>query len=259
MIELVTQSTQPMTPRNGAVRRVRRETSDTFTLDIEFTDLETTFEYAPGQFNMLYAFGIGEVPISISGHREGSNVVIHTVRDVGAVTHAICSLKPGMAIGLRGPFGRGWPVNESVGNDVLVVAGGVGLAPLRSTIQRLVRDRALYGSVSIIYGARTPSDLLYVSELERWRSRFDIEAEVTVDRADPRLARPRWRGDQADSASRRRSGPHYRAYLRSRGDDALHRSRAADLGVSDERIFLSMERNMRCGIGLCGHCQFGPP
>ena len=109
---------------------------------------------------------------------------MHTIRDVGAVTHAICAMKPGTPVGLRGPFGRGWPVEESVGNDVLIVAGGVGLAPLRSTIYTLIRERAGYGNVAIIYGARTPSDLLYVRELERWRARFDLDAAVTVDRAD---------------------------------------------------------------------------
>lgn len=248
---------QPMTPIPGTVRRVRRETSDTFTLNIELNDDRDAFSFDPGQFNMMYAFGVGEVPISISGNPAGQNVV-HTVRDVGAVTHAICKLKPGHPVGLRGPFGRGWPMEGAVGDDVIVIAGGVGLAPLRSTIYRLIHDRARYGSVSVIYGARTPADLLYVRELERWRARFDLDTAVTVDRADRN-----WHGHVGVVTKlipKAAIDPaHATAFIC--GPEVMMRFTIRELqtlGVADDHIFISMERNMRCAIGLCGHCQFGP-
>ena len=258
MAELIAQAAQPMTPRPGMVRRLSRETSDTFTLDIELTAPGASFTNAPGQFNMLYAFGIGEVPISISGDPTNEQVIVHTIRDVGAVTHAICAMKPGAPIGLRGPFGRGWPIEESAGNDILIIAGGVGLAPLRSTVYALIRERAKYGNVAIIYGARTPSDLLFVRELEHWRARFDLDAAVTVDRADRD-----WHGHvgvvtklipkaNVDPA-------HTTAFIC--GPEVMMRftiRELQNLGLADDRIFVSMERNMRCGVGLCGHCQFGP-
>ncbi len=258
MVEPMLLGQQPMTPRQGAVRKVHRETSDTLTLDIELSESEAPFSFAPGQFNMLYAFGIGEVPISISGDPGRGDVVVHTVRDVGAVTHAICSLRPGTAVGVRGPFGRGWPIEAAAGDDILVVAGGVGLAPLRSTIYTLIRDRERYGSVAVIYGARTPADLLYVRELERWRARFDLDTAVTVDRADRG-----WHGHvgvvtkliprvSVDPA-------HTTAFIC--GPEVMMRFTLRELqalGMTNDHIYLSMERNMRCGVGLCGHCQFGP-
>ena len=258
MVEPILQDLDPMVPRAGVVRKVRRETSDTFTFDIEMNDPDVQTSFAPGQFNMMYAFGIGEVPISISGDPERNDVVVHTVRDVGAVTHAICSLRPGAPIALRGPFGRGWPIEEAAGDDVLVIAGGVGLAPLRSTIYSLIRHRARYGSVSVIYGARTPEDLLYVRELERWRSRFDVDAAVTVDRADRG-----WHGHVGvvTKLIPKASVDPAHAIALICGPEVMMRfsiRELQNLGVSDDRIYISMERNMRCGIGLCGHCQFGP-
>ncbi len=258
MVESSTRVVEPMTPFGGVVRRVQRETADTYTLQIEFEQGEPEFRYEPGQFNMLYVFGVGEVPISISGDSDQGHVLVHTVRDVGAVTHAICSMKPGAAIGVRGPFGRGWPVDASTGDDILIVAGGVGLAPLRSTIYRLIRDRRLYGTVSVIYGARTPSDLLYARELERWRGRFDIDAMVTVDRADRG-----WFGHVGVVTKlipKAAIDPSHAAAFIC-GPEVMMRFTVRELqhlGLPNDRIYLSMERNMRCGIGLCGHCQFGP-
>ncbi len=258
MVESAVAVVEPMTPRTGIVRRVWRETADTYTLQIEFERADLDFRYNPGQFNMLYVFGVGEVPISISGDPSQSHILIHTVRDVGAVTHAICTMKPGTPIGVRGPFGRGWPIDEAAGDDILIVAGGVGLAPLRSTIYRVILDRQIYGNVSVIYGARTPSDLLFARELERWRGRFDIDVMVTVDRADRD-----WFGHvgvvtklipKADV-----DPAHATTFIC--GPEVMMRFTVRELekrGIPDDHIYLSMERNMRCGIGLCGHCQFGP-
>ncbi len=156
----------PMAPRPFRVTRRRRETNDTWTLELEPVS-GAPLSVAPGQFTMLYAFGVGEVPISVSGQADG--VLVHTVRAVGAVTEAICAAKPGTVLGVRGPLGNAWPLGE--GGDVVVIAGGIGLAPLRGVVYELVRRRGDFGEAALLYGSRTPAELLYPKELERWRRR----------------------------------------------------------------------------------------
>src|SRR5262249_2632741 len=151
----------PMAPRPFRVVRRRRETGDTWTLELEPVD-GTPLDVAPGQFTMLYAFGIGEVPISVSGAARGP--LIHTVRDVGAVTSALCASRPGAGLGVRGPFGNAWPVGPAAGGDVVIVAGGIGLAPLRPAVYHVLARRGEYGDVALLYGSRTPGDLLYARE-----------------------------------------------------------------------------------------------
>lgn len=244
-----------LVPSPFRVGERRQDTADTWTLTLE--PLGDGFAVAPGQFVMVYAFGVGEVPISVSGppDRPGEPVVL-TVRDVGAVTHAICSSEPGATLGLRGPFGNSWPVEAGSGGDVLVVAGGIGLAPLRPVVLHALAHRSEYGAASVLYGARTPQDLLYTDELRRWRE--ELAVEVTVDAADtswtgrvgvvPKLVE---RADFRPEAVRAFvCGPEVMIHFTV---EAL-RGR----GVPDERIFLSLERDMRCGVGLCGHCQLGP-
>jgi NAD(P)H-flavin reductase len=244
-----------MVPEPFRVTRRRRETRDTWTLELEPVE-GAPLDPAPGQFTMLYAFGIGEVPISVSAAGEGP--LVHTVRAVGPVTRAICASPPGSVLGVRGAFGNAWPVNEAAGRDVVIVAGGIGLAPLRGAVHEIVRRRGEYGDVALLYGSRTPADLLYRNELQRLRGRFDLQVEVTVDAAEAG-----WRGrvgvvpklvtgaavDPAETV----------AFLC--GPEVMMRFAARallDRGVRPERIFLSMERNMRCGLGHCGHCQLGP-
>ena len=132
---------------------------------------------------MLYAFGVGEVPISVSGDPSNGGPLLHTVRAVGSVTEAICRCDPGDQLGVRGPYGSSWPVDEAAGGDVVIVAGGIGLAPLRPVVHHLLAHRERYGRVVVLYGGRSPEELLYTAELERWRGRFDVEVEVTVDSA----------------------------------------------------------------------------
>jgi anaerobic sulfite reductase subunit B len=233
----------------------RRDTADTWTLALEPVD--TGFSVAPGQFVMVYAFGVGEVPISVSGPpaRPGDPVVL-TVRGVGAVSHAICASEPGAVLGLRGPLGNSWPIEAAEGGDVVVVAGGIGLAPLRPVILHAFARRPRFGAATVLYGARTPEDLLYGDELAAWGA--ELEVEVTVDAADTS-----WTGrvgvvpkllEQADfrpdSVSAFVCGPEVMIHFTV---EALR-----ERGVPDERIFLSLERDMRCGVGLCGHCQLGP-
>jgi anaerobic sulfite reductase subunit B len=242
-------------PRPFTVVRRRRETRDTWTLELAPAGGAAP-RFAPGQFAMLYAFGIGEVPISVSGDCEGP--LVHTVRAVGAVSQAICASRPGATLGVRGPYGNRWPVAESAGSDVVLVAGGIGLAPLRPAVHRILRGRGDFGEVSVLYGGRSPADLLYVRELERWRGRRDLQVEVTVDGADAG-----WHGKVGvvpKLIAGARFAPASTVALVC-GPEIMMRFAAQALlerGVAPERIFLSMERNMKCGLGHCGHCQLGP-
>jgi NAD(P)H-flavin reductase len=205
---------------------------------------------------MLYAFGVGEVPISVSGGAEGP--LVQTVRAVGAVTNAICASKPGAVLGVRGPFGNAWPVAEAAGSDVVIVAGGVGLAPVRPALYHLLQRREQYGTVTLLYGSRTPADILYARELERWRSRFDLHVGVTVDSASRE-----WRG-RVGVVPKLVAGVRFdpdSAVALVCGPEIMMRFTAqslVDRGLAPRRIYVSLERNMQCGVGHCGHCQLGP-
>jgi NAD(P)H-flavin reductase len=214
--------------------------------------------FLPGQFNMLYAFGRGEVAISLSGDPADRSRIVHTVRPVGAVSTAIANLEVGGVIGVRGPYGSAWPMQEALGRDVVVVAGGLGLAPLRPAIYHLLRVREHYGRVIILAGMRRPDEILFRNELEGWRGRLDVEVHVTVDHADPG-----WHGNVGvvPALIPRASFDPARAIALVCGPEIMMRYAAGtlqDAGVSPDRIYVSMERNMKCAIGLCGHCQFGP-
>ena len=246
-----------MTPRLGRIRRHRRETHDTFTLEIE-PEGGRPFAFRPGQFNMLYVFGTGEVPISISGDPDAPHVLTHTTREVGTVTRAMRRLKPGDAIGLRGPFGSGWPVEEAEGRDVVVIAGGIGLAPLRPVVYHLLAHRERYNRVVLLYGTRTPQDILYHREVRRWSSRLDVNVFATVDRATRQ-----WHGHVGVITTLIPRAPFdpNNALAMVCGPEAMMHFTVLELygrGLEAEQIYLSMERNMQCAIGLCGHCQYGP-
>lgn len=247
---------EPMVPVPYRITERRRELADTFTIGLEPVAGEP-MAFRPGQFNMLYVFGVGEVPISISGDRSRPSRLVHTVRAVGAVTDAMSALGPGAIVGVRGPFGSAWPVDAAVGSDVVVVAGGVGLAPLRPVIYEVLANRRAYGRVVILYGARSPGDILFERELHQWRGRFDLSVHVTVDRASPD-----WSGHvgvvtkliergvfDPDHAMAFVCGPEIMMDFAVRSLEAR--------GMTQDRIFVSMERNMKCAIGFCGHCQYG--
>ena len=244
-----------MVPRPFRVHRRRRETSDTWTLTLEPLAGDG-IDPLPGQFTMLYAFGIGEIPVSVSGVTNG--LLTHTVRSVGAVSGAICAAKAGAVLGVRGPFGTTWPLAEASGGDVVVVAGGVGLAPLRTAVQSLERTRTAYGEVTLLYGGRTPGDLLFRRELEQLRRRGKLDLDVTVD-----TAQHGWAGRVGvvpKLISTARFDPGSAVALVC-GPEVMMRFAVAALlqrGVAPEHIHLSMERNMQCAVGHCGHCQLGP-
>jgi NAD(P)H-flavin reductase len=247
----------PMLPWPFQIRRVKYETEDTFTIELQpLGDLEE-FTFLPGQFNMIYVFGVGEIPISISGDPANPRTLVHTTRAVGAVTKAMDKMRRGDILGIRGPYGVPWPVDHANGQDVVFVAGGIGLAPLRPALYEVVAHRERYGKVVFLYGTRTPSDVLFRQELENWRARFDLEIYVTVDRA-----MSGWRGNVGvvtNLISRAPFDPRNTMAFVC-GPEVMMRFTTMELhkrGVDNEHIFVSMERNMKCAIGLCGHCQFG--
>jgi NAD(P)H-flavin reductase len=253
----MTASTDPMLPRPYRVERVHRELRDTWTLTLTPADAQMP-PFAPGQFNMLYAFGIGEIPLSISGDPARTGTLVHTIRAVGAVSQALCALKPQAAVGVRGPFGSAWPLGACEGRDVLVIAGGIGLAPLRPIVYQLLAGRERYGRVALLYGSRTPSDLLYRSELERWRARGRLDVLVTVDRGTPE-----WSGSVGvvTKLIDRATFDAANAVALVCGPEIMMRFTAAGVlkcGVTADRVFVSLERNMQCAVALCGHCQYGP-
>jgi NAD(P)H-flavin reductase len=176
-----------MVPRLFRLADRRQDTADTFTLTLEPTD-GVSLSLVPGQFTMLSAFGVGEVPISVSSATEVDGPLQHTIRDVGAVTHALARTPIGDLVGIRGPYGTGWDVTDGEGADVVLVAGGIGLAPLRPAMLELLRHRQRYGRVVLLYGARSPRDVLYADELQRWMS-LGVSVLVTVD-----FGTPSWTG-----------------------------------------------------------------
>jgi len=236
------------------VSRVRREMSGVTTLELTPA---FAVRFVPGQFNMLYMFGLGEVAISLSGDPEHHQIV-HTVRAAGAVSQAITRLRRNDVISVRGPYGSYWPVLDSEGSDVVIVAGGLGLAPLRPVIYRVLAHRERYGRVVVLYGARGPADILYRRELEAWRRRLDVDITVTVDHAAAD-----WRGNVGVVPAligRTPIDPDHTVAMVC-GPEIMMRFTVDALrqrGLVTDRIFLSMERNMKCAIGFCGHCQFGP-
>jgi NAD(P)H-flavin reductase len=258
MMDGAAMTTNPMLAHAYAVKRMQRETYDTFTLELKSKSNIQTKPFAPGQFNMLYAFGVGEVPISISGDPAKREVLIHTTRAVGAVTNAILKLRRGDIVGVRGPFGTSWPMEEGKGCDVVIVAGGIGMAPLRPSLYRLLSERQDYGKVFLLYGARTPADLLYQREMEQWQAHPDLEVDITVDRA-----LRSWRGNVGvvTTLIPKANFDPTSAIAMVCGPEIMMRFTIAELqrrGLRDESIYVSMERNMKCGFGFCGHCQLGP-
>ena len=246
-----------MGTRQYRIQEVIKESHDTFSLELVPLDGNPGMTFIPGQFNMLYVFGVGEVPISISGDPGESRILVHTTRAVGTVTTAMSNLSVGNTIGIRGPFGTGWPVKEAEEHDIVLVTGGIGLAPLRPVIYYLLTHRRKFGKIILLYGARTPDEILYVHDLERWRARFDFETYLTVDRATGS-----WHGNVGVVTNLIARAPFdpMDCLAMVCGPEIMMRFSVAELekrGVKDEKIFVSMERNMKCGIGLCGHCQMG--
>jgi NAD(P)H-flavin reductase len=249
----------PLLPAFARVRGRRAETADTFTLTLEPPPGRPGLAaFRPGQFNMLYAFGVGEAAISTSGDPARTDCVVHTVRAVGSLTRALQRLGPGDEVGLRGPYGSAWPLEEARGHDVVLVSGGIGLAPLRPALYHLLRHRPDYGRVVLLHGSRTPADLLFGDELQAWQSRPDLQVLATVDRGDPGWDGPV--GVVTTLMARAKFDPG-RAFGLTCGPEVMMHFVLREferLGVPAGRLYVSLERNMQCAVGVCGHCQLGP-
>lgn len=243
----------PMVPEAWTVVDRWRETEDTFSFALR---PPVGWSFAPGQFNMLYSFGRGESAISISGASEKSGTIIHTIRRVGTVTNALAELSPGDGIGVRGPFGTAWPIDEAKGRDLVLVAGGIGLAPLRPTVMAALENRKEFRRVILLVGARSPADMLYPDQLRQWQD--EIEVVRTVDHATRD-----WDAHVGVVTTRLNTvglDPGNTVAMTC-GPEIMMRFTVAELqkiGVPDQQIYVSMERNMKCAVGFCGHCQYGP-
>jgi NAD(P)H-flavin reductase len=258
MIMATAITTDPMLPQPYSVRAVAKETPDTFTLVLEPENTANACVFRPGQFSMLWAFGVGELPISISGDPGVPDSLVYTVRSVGQATHSLVNQHVGDSVGVRGPFGTGWPADAARGRDVIIVAGGIGLAPLRPLIYHILRNRKEYGRLVVLYGTRSPRDLLYRKELAVWARNHETQVLVTVD-----YGGLTWRGHVGVVTTlfkyaRLRPAP---AVAMVCGPEIMMRFVTRELenqGLSRDNIYLSMERNMKCAVGFCGHCQYGP-
>ncbi|MEX2578755.1 MAG: FAD/NAD(P)-binding protein [Verrucomicrobiales bacterium] len=249
-----------MIPTPWRVAYRRDETEDVFTLGLEPVENDTPRPpFAPGQFNMLYAFGAGESAISISGDpgSEGG-CLVHTVRRAGVVTSALSRLRPGEQIGVRGPFGKPWPLDEMRGRDLVFVAGGIGLAPLRPAIYHALAHRQDYGRLVILAGARSPEEVLFGEEFDQWKTEDGVESRLTVDHAGESWTRDV--GVVTKLITKADFDPANAAALIC-GPEIMMRYTAMELrsrGLTNEQIFITMERNMKCAVAFCGHCQLGP-
>ena len=248
----------PWLSQCAVIREIRPEIADvaTFRLQLADPDANAAYRFLPGQFNMLYLPGAGEVAISVSARSDG--FLEHTIRAVGSVTRSLERLSPGATLGLRGPFGSSWPMAQCRGQDVIVITGGIGLAPLRPVIHELLNHRGDYGRITLLYGARTPDTLLYEQHFASWIS-AGLEIHTTVDRSAPG-----WLGNVGVVPlllDRQPIRAPDRTQILACGPEVMMRYTvlsALERGIAKERIWLSLERNMQCAVGLCGHCQLGP-
>ena len=245
-------------PRPFRVLDIQEEIPGCRTLRVAAADNLGDCRFKPGQFFMLYVFGQGEVPISISGNPGDEEILTFTVMAVGSVTRALCELKAGDTIGLRGPFGSAWPIDAVQGRDVIIMAGGLGLAPLRPVIYELLHSAVHYGDLTLLYGTRQPVSILFQQELAAWRETAPLNVDVTVDNAGRE-----WPGKvgvvtellkdcsiDAENTSAFICGPE--VMMRFSAFALL------DRGMVPQNIFVSMERNMQCAVKTCGRCQYGP-
>jgi sulfhydrogenase subunit gamma (sulfur reductase) len=249
----------PMIPAPAVIEHVEVLTEKEKLFRIVFQDKSQRqqFSWRPGQFIELTVFGVGEAPISICSAPNGAGAFDLCVRAVGNVTNALHLLPQGAVVGVRGSYNRGFPIERMDGHDVVLVAGGLGLAPLRSLIQHIGRNRDEYGRVVILYGARSPEELLFTGEYDLWRREFGFDVRVTVDHGDPTwqgavgVVTKLFDGLEIDVAH---------TYAAACGPPVMYKFVVDSLqrcGIPDDRIFLSFERRMECGIGKCMHCGLG--
>ncbi|MCL9684940.1 FAD/NAD(P)-binding protein [Legionella maioricensis] len=249
----------PYLPFEAEIAERVQESATIFTLHLRFIDPEhhERFIFYPGQFNMLYLYGVGEVAISIVSDPKKKNILSHTIRAVGRVTKALQKLHPGDRIGIRGPYGRGWPLKQAKGKDIVVVTGGLGCAPSISIINYILERRAQYGHLSILQGVKHSEDFIFKKQYELWKKSPHTEIHIAADQAGPKW--PWSVGYVTDMIDKIKLDPANTIAMMC-GPEMMMNTAIKVLnkkGVSEEHIYLSMERNMECGIGQCGHCQYG--
>jgi len=247
----------PWRSQVARIAAIRAEAPGVWTLDLVFRDRSPDDQFQPGQFNMLHLPGIGEAALSISSDPARPTPISHTFRGVGNVTHALARLTIGDEVLVRGPFGTPWPLDAVRGRDIVVAAGGVGLASLRAAICRLAAHRHDYGSIAILHGAKTPADLLYEADYAAWRD-AGVNVFTIVDAADAR-----WPGSVGlvpNLFAELDIDPTGTSLLCCGPERMMEAvvTRAAEAGIASSDIWLSLERNMACAAGVCGLCQFGP-
>ena len=248
-----------MLPQPAVIQAIKPEAAGIFTFTLQFSDPAeaAAYRFKPGQFNMLYLPGFGEVAISLSSDPSEIGRMGHTIRNAGGVTRAIGRLRVGDVIGVRGPYGSAWPMEAGLGKNLVLVAGGIGLAPLRPVILAVMRERQAFQRVVLLYGARTPADLLYTAEFASWQE-HGIEAHTTVD-----IGNESWRGlvGVVPQLFYRIRVDAKQTLVLTCGPEIMMRFviyEALARRIAKDAVYVSMERNMKCAVGFCGHCQFGP-
>ncbi|MFH1452760.1 MAG: FAD/NAD(P)-binding protein [Armatimonadota bacterium] len=249
-------------PKEAVIKKIEQQTADTWTFTLELKDSEhkKSYSFKPGQFNMVTIPAIGESAISISSDPASSGMLEHTVRKVGSVTGVLFGLKDGDVLGIRGPYGTSWPVEEAKGRDVVIITGGIGLAPLRPVICHILNNRKDYGKVDIVYGARTCKDMLYTKEFTSWQDKKnDINLVLTVDKVEDGDKWDKNVGVVTTCFDKANLDPKNTVVMTC-GPEIMMKFVVKCLkekGFSDEQIYVSLERRMQCGVGRCGHCQIG--
>jgi NAD(P)H-flavin reductase len=248
-------------PEQAVITAIKKQTYDTLTYTISFKDPERqqNYSFQPGQFNMLSLWGIGEAPISISSSPGQTGTFDHTIRSVGDVTNSLLKMEPGQLIGIRGPYGTGWPVEKAKHHNVMIVAGGIGLAPIRPFIMHIFENRKQFGSLEILYGVKTPSDLLFSDELEQWASQPDTHIHLSADKVPEGTSWAHQNGVVTTLFNQIQTPPQD-AVMVICGPEIMMKFTAFSalgIGVKAENITVSLERRMKCGVGMCGHCQIG--
>lgn len=249
----------PYLPQAAQVVERVEEGRNIFTLRLRLRDAEAraAYRFQPGQFNMLYLSGVGEVAISIVSDPDDPQLIDHTIRAAGRVTQGLQRLKAGGTLGLRGPFGRGWPVEAARGRSLLLITGGLGCAPTTSMIHYALQRRGLYGAITLCHGVKHPADIIYGDRIQSWCAAPDTQVLLTADKGTPE-----WRGrvGQVTQTLEDVDPALFKGIAMMCGPEPMMRAVAENLlrrGMAPADIYLSMERNMQCAVGHCGHCMFG--
>ena len=249
----------PYLPQVAQIIERRQETADIFTLGLRLSDekVHQAYQFQPGQFNMLYLYGVGEVAISIASDPQNKELYYHTIHQVGSVTRGLAQLREGDYLGLRGPYGVGWPLQQAVGQDIVVITGGLGCAPSVSAIHYIVKRRAQFGKLMILQGVKHSHDLLFRQQYEQWSQLPNTQVWLAANQSGSHWP---WLTGYVTQFIPNLQFDTERAVVMMCGPEAMMRAAIAPLiqiGLTDEKIYINMERNMECGLGHCGHCQFG--